>query len=181
MSSYIALLRGINVNGQKKIQMKDLSELFASLGFENIITYIQSGNVVFSSKLKTPAKIEEIIEKGIEKKFRFIVPVQVLEKSELQSTVTGNPFIKAKGIDETKLHVTFLAGVPQKENLNKITAIEGGADKLVIAGKNIYLFCPKGYGRTKYTNSVIENKLKVKATTRNWNTVNALLKLTETL
>jgi uncharacterized protein (DUF1697 family) len=179
MNSYIALLRGINVSGQKKIQMKDLSELFALLGFENIVTYIQSGNVVFTSKLKTPVKIAEVIEKGITKKFGFDVPVLVLEKNELQNVITHNPFIKVKGIDENRLHVTFLSGVPPKENLNKITSIEGGTDKLVITGKEIYLFCPKGYGRTKYTNSVIENKLKVKATTRNWKTVNTLLKLTE--
>lgn len=177
MYSYIALLRGVNVSGQKKITMKDLSELFASLGFEKIVTYIQSGNVVFSSKLKNSVKISEMIEKCIEERFGFSVLVNTMSKSDLQKITVDNPFIKVKGIDPAKLHVTFLSGLPSKESLNKIISIDGGADKIVIAGKEAYLYCPNGYGRTKYTNKALENKLKVNATTRNWKTVNELFKL----
>lgn len=177
MSSYLSLLRGINVSGQKKILMKDLAELYVELGMESIITYIQSGNVVFQSKLKTASSVSSLIEKGIKDKFGFDVNVTVLEKKELQSIIERNPFLKAKGIDETKLHATILSSIPDKENLNKIAAVDGGKDKLVIAGKTAYLFCPNGYGRTKYTNTVLESKLKVKATTRNWKTINALMEL----
>ena len=178
MNTYISLLRGINVNGQRKIQMKDLAELYALLGFEKIVTYVQSGNVVFSSKLNTISKLAQIIEKGIEDKFGYVVPVKVMEQNELQKIISGNPFLKVKGIDITKLHVTFLSSAPTKENLKKIISADDDNDKMVIAGKEIYLLCPNGYGRTKLTNSFFENKLKTKATTRNWKTVNALMELT---
>lgn len=179
MSIYISLLRGINVNGQRKVQMKELTELYALLGFENIVTYIQSGNVVFSSKLNAVSKISQIIEKGIEDRFGYVVPVKVIEKNELQKIVSGNPFLKVKGVDAGKLHVTFLSAAPAKENLKKIISTEDNNDKMVVAGKEIYLYCPKGYGRTKLTNSFFENKLKVSATTRNWKTTNVMLELTK--
>jgi len=175
--TYAALLRGINVSGQKKILMKDLAEMFAKLGFENIITYIQSGNVVFQSSMKNKEDISSKIVKGIKKEFGFDVNTEVIDKKELQNIINRNPFLNVKGIDETKLHSTILSTAPEKESLNKIAAIDGGKDKIVIAGKTVYLYCPNGYGRTKYTNTVIENKLKVKATTRNWKTMNALLEL----
>jgi uncharacterized protein (DUF1697 family) len=175
--TYAALLRGINVSGQKKILMKDLAEMFAKLGFENIITYIQSGNVVFQSNSKNNTDITAKIAKGIKKEFGFDVNTEVVDKKELQNIINRNPFLNVKGIDESKLHATLLSAAPDKENLNKIAAIDGGKDKIVIAGKTVYLYCPNGYGRTKYTNTVIENKLKVKATTRNWKTLNALLEL----
>ncbi len=180
MGIYIALLRGVNVSGQKKVQMKELAELFASLGFEKIITYIQSGNVVFNSKLKSGTAIAGMAEKGIKEKFGFNVPVHIIEKKELKGAISRNPFLNVKGVDQSKLHVTFLSEAPQKENLNKITSIDGGKDKIVIAGSYAFLYCPNGYGRTKYTNTVLERVLKVKATTRNWKTVNALFGLTET-
>lgn len=177
MTQYISLLRGINVNGKNKIQMSQLAELYALLGFEKIVTYIQSGNVVFESKLKKGKEIAELIEKGIKKQFGLSVPVLVLEKKEFEGVIKRNPFLKDKSIDASKLHVTFLEEEPVKENLNKIAAIEGGKDKIIIASKTAYLYCPIGYGRTKYTNTVIENRLKVKATTRNWKTITAISEL----
>lgn len=177
MTQYISLLRGINVNGKNKIQMSQLAELYALLGFEKIVTYIQSGNVVFESKLKKGKEIAELIEKGIKKQLGLSVPVLVLEKKEFDGVIKRNPFLKDKSIDASKLHVTFLEEEPVKENLNKIAAIEGGKDKIIIASKTAYLYCPIGYGRTKFTNSVIENRLKVKATTRNWKTITAISEL----
>ncbi len=180
MNTYISLLRGINVNGQRKIQMKDLAELYAILGFEKIVTYIQSGNVVFSSKLNTLSKISQLIEKGIEDKFGYVVPVKVIEQNELQKIISGNPFLKVKGMDISKLHITFLSSAPSKENLKKIISADDDNDKMVIAGKEIYILCPNGYGRTKLTNSFFENKLKTNATTRNWKTINTLLEIAGT-
>jgi len=177
MGVYISLLRGINVNGQKRIQMQELSNLYALLGFEKIITYIQSGNVVFTSKLKNKIKIAGLIENGIKEKFGFPVSVFVMEKEELQKASEGNPFLKIKGIDSGKLHITFLSEIPHKDNIKKIVTCKDDNDKMVIAGKDVYLFCPNGYGRTRLTNSFFEKKLKAQATTRNWKTIIALLEL----
>ncbi len=177
MTQYISLLRGINVNGKNKIQMNQLAELYALLGFEKIVTYIQSGNVVFEYKLKKGKEIAEIIEKGIKKQFGISVPALVMEKKEFEGIIKRNPFLKDKSVDAAKLHITFFDEEPVKENLNKIAAIDGGKDKIIIDSKTAYLYCPVGYGRTKYTNTVIENKLKVKATTRNLKTVTAISEL----
>ena len=90
-----------------------------------------------------------------------------------------NPFIKTEAIDETKLHVTFLTQVPEKSNVDKIDVGKYAPDEFFVDGKVIYLICPGGYGNTKLTNNFFESKLKMTATTRNWNTVNKLVEMGE--
>jgi uncharacterized protein (DUF1697 family) len=175
MQTFIAILRGINVSGQKKILMADLKSLFENSGFLEVQTYIQSGNVVFKSPAKLPGlKLAQKIEKAINEKYGFKVPVITRNKEELQKIITTNPFAEQKNIDLKKLHLTFLSNEPEKENIENIRKTNFSPDEFVIEGKEIYLHIPESYGLTKLSNTFFEKKLKVTATTRNWNTVNKL-------
>lgn len=176
MSTFVAILRGINVSGQKKIRMADLKVLFESLGFENVQTYIQSGNIVFNTAVKkTKKEIANNIEAAINNQYGFHVPTLILTEEELTRAVKKNPFINQEGIDLAKLHLTFLDSAPVLANLQKLEGIDFSPDEFIIDGLNIYVHCPNGYGRTKLSNNFFESKLKVTATTRNWKTVNTLL------
>lgn len=178
MQTFISILRGINVSGQKKILMADLKSLFESLKFSDVNTYIQSGNVSFKTNEKvSDIELAEKIEKAIYKKYSFEVPVIIRNGDELKKLTASNPFLKEKDIDIKKLHVTFLSHMPGNAEINSIAGVDYSPDRFVIAGKEIYLHTPEGYGETKLSNNFFEKKLKVKATTRNWNTVNKLLEM----
>ncbi len=172
---YISILRGINVSGQKKIKMLDLKVLYETLGFQNVVTYIQSGNVVFDSNDKKISDITIKIENAISRKYKFAVPVQIRTKSDFQKIIKDIPFSSVDLVEEdTKVLVTFLSEKPDKE---KITAIEKfviSPERLVVKGKHVYLYCPNGYGKSKLSNTFLENKLGVVATTRNWKSVSKL-------
>ena len=176
MSKFIALLRGINVSGQKQIKMPDLKSLFEESGFQNIETYIQSGNVIFTSKEKLPEKLEQKISLAIKRKFGFDVQIIVLTPEEIEYVLNNNLFIKKKKESE-KLYVTFLAKSPSDENINKLNAIDYSPEEYIIDGRYIYLFVPNGYGKAKLNNNFFESKLNVSATTRNWKTVNKMFEL----
>jgi len=178
MAAFLSILRGINVSGQKKIIMKDLKALYEGLGFSKVETYIQSGNVVFEHEQNSDTKVmEEEIRQKISEKYGFEVPIIVKIFDELLPVVNENPFLKKENIQMDKLHVTFLADFPKQEMIDKILTISYLPDQFIIAGKEIYLYCPEGYGNTKLTNSFFESKLKVTATTRNWKTVNELFSM----
>ena len=181
MQTYIAILRGINVSGHKIIKMDALAKMFESLNFKNVKTYIHSGNVVFQDKSTDPEKLHERIAKCILDEFDFVVPVIVKSKDEFLKIAKNNPFMRRKGIDVTKLHVTFLTTEPSKAEVDKIKNLEFGSDEFSIAGKCIYLYCPKTYGDSKLSNSFFEKKLQVTATTRNWKTVNELIAIADIL
>ena len=178
VQTFISILRGINVSGQKKILMADLKALYESLEFREVKTYIQSGNVVFKSDSKfSDIQLAKKIEKEISAKYNFEVPVIIRSMEELKKIIIQNPFTKEKNIDLKKLHVTFLSETPAKEKLEQIKEVDFSPDKFIIKEKEIYLHVPNSYGETKLSNKFFENKLKVTATTRNWNTVNKLFDL----
>lgn len=177
MSILLAMLRGINVSGQKKVPMAELKQLFEDMKFKNTRTYIQSGNVVFESKETDEAVLSKKIGKKILEKFGFEVPVVIRTAEEIATVLKKNPFLKEKGVAEDRLYVSFLAEIPAKELLEKIKVPDGTSDRFIISGKEVYLYCPGGYGETKLSNNFFESKLKVKATTRNWRTTNELIKL----
>lgn len=175
MKPFLSILRGINVSGQKKIQMAELKTLYEELKFKNITTYIQSGNVVF--KNKSANGLSEMIEQKIFEKYNFNVPVIIRRVDEMQNIINNNPFLKEKEIDISKLHVVYLAENPIQGNIDKIKELNFEPDKFYISGKEVYVYCPNGYGSTKLANNFFENKLKVNATTRNWRTTNELNKI----
>ncbi|WP_338814806.1 DUF1697 domain-containing protein [Bernardetia sp. Wsw4-3y2] len=182
MQKYISILRGINVGGKRKILMSDLKELYQSLGFENVQTYIQSGNVIFNSSLdKNEISIQ--IEKAVFEKYGFEVPVIIRTKEELQNIQSSNPFIESKENRNKEkiinnLHLTFLEEVPTTQNIEKTKEIEAKTDdKFEIVENNIFIFCEGKYHTSKLTNNFFEKKLKTKATTRNWKTIEKLTEL----
>lgn len=176
MHTYIAILRGINVSGTKTIKMDNLRKTFQKQGFENVTTYIQSGNVVFGTTATSQlaAKIAEAIKTD----FGFDVPVIVLTAAELKTITENNPMNDGTR-DEAFLHITFLAENPVAFNLSHIETKIQGNEEIIISGKVVYLYCPHGYGKTKLTNTFLESKLKVAATTRNWKTTCELLRMAE--
>jgi uncharacterized protein (DUF1697 family) len=177
MTTYIAILRGINLGGHKTIKMEALRELCATLQFKNTKTYIQSGNIVFQYKKTKEQKLEEIIKTAILKQFGFEVPVIVMEYDEWKKIIKDNPFAKDKTKDPVYLHVTVLAEQPDLEKVDKMKEGSYQPEEWRMIDKAIYLYCPNGYGNAKLTNGFIETKLKVMATTRNWKTTNELARM----
>ena len=169
------MIRGINI-GAKKVKMKKLKELYVSLDFKDVKTYIQSGNVVFKSQYLDLSYLRELIENKIGKVFGFDVKVLIRTNNDLKKVIEENPFKKE---DFKHLYITFLSDVPSKnliKNLNRNLEInmKNKSDKFYISKKEIYLFLPEGYGRTKLNNNFFEKKLGVFATTRNLRSVNKL-------
>lgn len=181
MNIYIAILRAINVSGKNKINIAELKKMFEDMNFKNVTTYIQSGNVVFESKKTDYKKLEKLIETKILERFTLQIPVIVRDKNELTSIIKSNPFLKRKNIDVTKLHATLLANEPEQTNIGKLKNVHYEPDEFILSGREIYVYCPNGYGTTKINNNFFENKLKVTATTRNWKTMNELLSIAENI
>ena len=180
MKTFISILRGINVGGQKKIIMAELKSLYETLKFKEVITYIQSGNVIFKANEKlSNADLEKKIEKAIQTKYGFTVPVLVRSAEEMRTVIKNNPLVNNKGIDVGKLHVTFLREEAAPAVLKSMEAYDFSPDKFIITGKEVFLHIPVSYGETKLSNTFFENKLKITATTRNWNTVNKLAEMAE--
>jgi len=181
MHTFISMLRGINVSGQKKIRMAELSSLYESLGLARVQTYVQSGNVVFATPEPNGSKLAQLIEAEIEQTFGFAVSVFMRDNHDFQRIIDRNPFLGDRNEDPAKLHVTFLYRRPDESEWRNLSIPDDEADEFSVGEQEIFLFCPNGYGRTKFSNNFFERKLKVPATTRNWKTVTALAKLaTET-
>ncbi len=178
MNTYVSLLRGINVSGQKKVGMKELQKIYESLGAKSVKTYIQSGNVVFQYRDLNNSELINRIEKKIKQHFKFDVLVLIRTKDEFRKLIENNPFSQK---DTTKLHVTFLSDTPAKMVIDDIDKIKDKSEKFSIFSKEIYLFCPNGYGKSKLSNTFFERKLQVSATTRNWRTVTALFDITNSM
>ncbi len=179
MTKYVSILRGINVGGNRKILMADLKSLFNKLGFSNVQTYIQSGNVIFDFAQKSSnADMEQKIQRAIAETFCFDVPVIVRTAEEMSESIANNPFWKEKNIDIDRLHLTFLKELPSKEKLDKLKTLTFNPDRFEIIGKDAFIFCSAGYSDSKLTNQFLENKLDTIATTRNWKTVMKLHELT---
>lgn len=174
-ATYVALLRGINLGARNKISMAELRELFAGLGAEDVTTYVQSGNVVFKAAI--PAReLAEAIETEIRRDLGLDVTVLLRTPAELAALVERNPF--GESAPEAKeLHVTFLADRPQAARVAQLDPQRSQPDEFRVVGREVYLRCPNGYGRSKLTNAYFEKQLALVATTRNWNTVTKLAEL----
>lgn len=178
MKTYISLLRGINVSGQKKIQMSGLKALYEELEFKGVITYIQSGNVIFSTnKNASPQYLAAKIEEKINEKYGFLVPIIIRTPAEMKRILSSNPFFGKKGIDAERLYVTFFLTSPKQADRKNVEKLDYAPDKYIVLDREVYLYCPQGYGKSKISNSFFENKLKIVATTRNWKTVKTLAEL----
>jgi len=175
---YISLLRGINVSGQKKIKMADLKSLYESLDFKNVVTYIQSGNVIFDAAVKNKSDMKIKLEEAIEESYKFHVPVEVLTNADIRDIIKKYHFGSVDlAEDGTKVLVTFLSSKPAEDRVSDIKKYVTPPEKLIVQEKEAYLYCPNCYGKSKLSNTFLENKLGVKATTRNLKTVHKLYEL----
>jgi uncharacterized protein (DUF1697 family) len=173
MATYIVLLRGVNVGGNI-LKMERLREVCAGLGAKNVRTYVQSGNVVFDAA-GTASHWEKTLERRLAGESRLPVSVMVRTAAEMARVAAGNPFVKEKGMDTTRLAVAFLQEAPSKEALAALGARDNGRERFHCAGKEIYLHCPDGFARAKLY--VMDKVLGQRTTTRNWNTVNKLCEM----
>lgn len=172
-TTYLALLRGINVGGKNKLPMKDLKELFVEAGSESVRTYIQSGNVVFDATAAVAKRIPEHIPALIQERFGLRTPVIVRTAEDLAAVVANNPFLKA-GAPEDELHVYFLADEPSASRIEALDPARSPGDEFAVKGREVYLRLPNGMARTKLTNDYIDRKLATTSTGRNWRTVTKL-------
>jgi uncharacterized protein (DUF1697 family) len=174
MKTHIALLRGINVSGQKKVPMAELCLLFKNIGFSNVQTYIQSGNVVFQALQERKTDLEDTIQKAILSHFGFEVSVLVRKASDLKSILDDCPFTDDKKV---KSYFTLLHKPPDKNLVEDTKTISYPNEEFEITNACVYFFSETGYGNAKCNNNFFERKLKVAATTRNYKTMVKLLSL----
>ncbi|WP_340114323.1 DUF1697 domain-containing protein [Maribellus mangrovi] len=181
LKTYICILRGINVSGQKLIKMEKLRSSLSELGFCKVTTYIQSGNIVFQFKEEASTLPGKMIGEKIQEDFGYDVPVLLLSINKLRNIVANNRFAGDPSKDIKYLHVTFLAQPPEQFDKEEIITRKAETEEIIFSDDAVYLFCPGGYGKTKLNNNFIESRLKVSATTRNWRTTLKLLDLAEGL
>jgi uncharacterized protein (DUF1697 family) len=170
---YVALLRSVNVAGHGRLAMDELRASFDALGYTDVATYIQTGNVLFSAGSKGETGLVTAIEQRLADDFGDSPAVLIRSVAELRRIGGSSPFAK-KGADPGRHHVTFLAQLPSKAVLEALSLPKSGRDELVVDGKEIYVHTPDGYAHTKYTGTFLERRLGVVSTTRNWNTVTKL-------
>ena len=177
MTRCVSLFRGINVGGHHAVPMNELKELHEALGLKDVVTYIQSGNVVFTSDDADLAQLPRQIEDGFAQKFGFQVKVMVRTSAELQDIIDNNPF-QNQTMKEPKLMVVlFLATHPESTAMEDLQKAYVGPEELCLIGQELYTYYPNGIGRSKLSLTLIEKKLKTIGTGRNWNTILQLQKL----
>lgn len=177
MGTYVAMLRSINVGGRNRVSMADLRGVASRLGFDDVATYVQSGNLVFTG-LGSPATVSRAIGDRMAADLGLTVPVIVRTASQLRGVLGRNPFADPEA-DAKTIHVTFLADRPDPHGQARLEELGGqfGNDRFEVVGREVFLHCPGGYGETKLNNAYLERHLGVTATTRNWRTVIALAEM----
>jgi len=177
MTACVSLFRGINVGGHHHIRMDELKGLHEALGLKDVLPYIQSGNVVFTSDDADVARLRGQIEDSFEQKFGFHVEVFVRTSAELKAIIEQNPFQSQQSKESKWVVVMFLAARPDDTAQEDLLKSYGGPEEFFIVGKELYIYYTKGIGRSKLSNSLIEKKLKTVGTARNWNTILQLQQL----
>jgi uncharacterized protein (DUF1697 family) len=177
MSVVISMLRGVNVGGHNKIKMDALRALYSGLELRDPQTYIQSGNVIFSTDEQDLASVAERIKDGIERTFGCRPEVILRTASALKKVIARNPFATRPGVETSKLVVVFYSGNPDAEARKAVLRIKVDPEELRIDGRELYVYFPNGQARTKFPAALIEKTLKTPGTGRNWNTVTKLLEI----
>lgn len=177
METYIAFLRGINVGGQKKMPMIEVREMMTRTGFKNVRTYIQSGNIIFKSELNSTKELQGLIHRAIEETFGFDVPVLVKTANEIRGVLLKNPYNNENDLAHNRVYFVLLQDTPDAELVKTFKSMNFPNEKFRVSDTCVYLCCENGYGKAKLSNNMIERKLEVKATARNYRTMNKLLEI----
>ena len=181
MAVVISMLRGVNLGSHRRIKMDGLRALYEFLKLRDPQTYVQSGNVVFRTEEPDLTRLANRIENEIERKFGFRADVILRTTSEMRDVIARNPFAKRRGIEPSKLLVTFLASDPGPEAREKLHKIKTEPEEVRMDGREIYIYFPNGMARPKLSWPVIERTLRTSGTGRNWNSVTKLLEIAERL
>lgn len=181
MPVLISLLRGVNVGGHQKIKMDALRELYESLGLKEVRTYIQSGNVVFKTAERNLPRLTQKIEGAIERSIGFRPDVVIRTAAELREIIRRNPFASRRGIEPSKLLITFLAATPTPEAREKVLKINPGPEEMFAEGRELYIYFPDGMARPNLSWAQVVKILKTTGTGRNLNTVTHLFEMAEEL
>ncbi len=179
MTTHLALLRGINVSGHNMLKMDALKTTLEAIGFQNVQTYIQSGNVFVDTEEESAVKVGFQIKQEIFKVYGHEVPIVVIGKKDLEDCLKNNPFLREKDVDLKKLYVAFVSSTLRSDHINDLKISQFKPDEASIDGGKIYIKYAVGAGKTRFDQKYIEKKLNVIATIRNWNTVIQLLKIYE--
>ncbi len=176
MPRFIALLRGVNVGGNTMIKMEELRKTFEALGFNNVVSYINSGNLAFDTRKTSETALGVKIEKSIEKDFGKPVKVMVRAQAEIETVLKNNPY---EGEFEThkEMHVLFLKDKLPKDKKEQLLASAPKEERFTVAGREIYCHLPRGVADSFLGRGLFEKKLKVDVTARNWRTVEKLAEL----
>lgn len=177
MKKHLALLRGINVSGHNMMKMEALKSVLENIGFINVETYIQSGNVFVSTDEENGSAVGFKIKQKIYKQFGHDVPVIVVSKKDLELCFSNNPFLKEKEVDIKKLYVAFISKELSSSVINNLKISQFKPDEAYIDGNRIFIKYSVGAGKTRLDQKYIEKKLNVVATIRNYNTVSKLLEM----
>lgn len=175
----VSILRGINVGGHHKIKMEELRSLYETLGFRNVETYIQSGNVVFELKQAQVKTATKRIEDAIEKRYGFRVGVVLRTAAELRRAMESNPFGDRAGMEPAKLLVCFLGADAAASCAEKLGAIKVQGEIIRHVGRELFIYFPEGQGKSKVTMAMLDKAAGTFCTGRNWNTVEKMLEMAE--
>lgn len=179
MTRCVSLFRGINVGGNQIVRMDALKGLHVSLGLRDVQTYIQSGNVVFTSDSADVTQIQKSIADGFAQSFDFSVKVMVRSADQLNAIIGNNPFHNQPLRETNRIIAMFLESYPVSTALEEIQKSYNGPEEIHIIGQEAFIYYPEGMGRSKLTNTFLEKKLKTAGTARNWNTVLKLQSMLE--
>lgn len=180
MPTYLALLRAVNVSGKNLLPMKDLRARMESAGYENVRTYIQSGNVIFAHPSEDETELRTALAELIAAKFGVKSPVVLRSRDELAESIANCPFT-VKPADEKWLHIMFLGDLPNNEQLAALDPDRSPQDKWHVRGRDIYVQYANGVHGTKLSNTYFDSKLRTVSTGRNWRTINTLLKMLDSM
>jgi uncharacterized protein (DUF1697 family) len=179
VNTWIALLRGINVGGRNRLPMKSLSLILESAGYEQVRTYIQSGNVVFKGNVNCVDQFGEKIGRAIEKEHGFCPAIRLITADELRAAIASNPYPQAAS-EPKSLHLFFLERPLQEELISDVSRLLSETESLTVVGSLLYLYAPDGVARSRFANRV-DKVLQMKTTARNWRTVMKLEELVSTI
>jgi uncharacterized protein (DUF1697 family) len=171
MTTFVALLRGVNVGGHTKVAMAELRDLIARLGFADAQTLLQSGNLVFRTAGKTGAQLERMLEAEAAKRLGLEAAFMVRSAEEWKAAVAHNPFPEEARRDPARLVLVALKDAPPAGAVKALQAAIVGREVVRARGREAYIVYPDGQGRSKLTNALIEKTLGTRGTARNWNTV----------
>jgi uncharacterized protein (DUF1697 family) len=176
MQKFVSFLRGVNMTGHNSIKMAELASLYKDLGFSDVQTYIQSGNVIFKSA-DSETEVRDKIEKGISAGFGYDIAAMIRTVEELEALFSINPYLKEDDFNPAKMAVIFLHEPVTDIQSAKVSTVSYPPDKFQIGRREIFIYCPNGFGRTKLYTNFFENKMGVTGTARNWKTISTICEL----